>query len=165
MRGGFCLLAACLLAVCSSEASEPAPSERLSMTYAVKELPVWSEGGEFDPGILVEFLKSATANPEAPNKAKVKITPLQSRAALVMVADVETHEQVWDILARLRGDNAGTRPDFQKLLRRQQADAIHRDELQLRLYRMEREQLELRRQMSLRDQPANVGDHPLRGRP
>lgn len=126
------------------------------MTYPIKELPVWSEGGEFDPKILVEFLESAVAKSETTDKSQIKITPSKSNPALIIVANVEMHEQVWEILARLRGGKADSRPDFQKLLLRQQADAIHRNQMDTRMYRMEREQLERRRRLSLRDQPSII---------
>jgi len=163
VRNMLLLLATFLLSMCSSEASDPEPSARLFVTYPVKELPVWSEGGEFDPRILIEFLHSAVANSETTDKSQIKITPSKTSAALIVLANVETQGQVWDILARIRGREADSRPDFQKLLRSQQADAIHQNndaihqnKMNTRMYRMEREQLERRWRLSLLDQPSLI---------
>ena len=156
MRTVLFLVAAFFLFTCSSEASDPVASARLSMTYSVKELPVWSESGEFDPRILVEFLQSAVADAEATNEGQVRITPRKRTGSLVIVADVEMHEKVWDVLTKLRGSQSDKRPDFQKLLLRQRADAIHLNRMESRMHRMEREDLERRRKLSLRDQPSII---------
>jgi len=126
------------------------------MTYSVKELPVWSESGEFDPRILVELLKATVADAEATNQGQVGITPRKSSGSLVILADVEMHEKVWGVLAKLRGNQSDNRPDFQEFLLRQRADAIHSNRLETRMHRMEREDLERRRKLSLRDQPSII---------
>jgi hypothetical protein len=156
MRRSLYMLAVFLLSVVPSEASEPVPNAGLLMIYPVKELPVWSASGDFDPKLLIKLLESAVANSETTNEDQVRITAGESTAAIKVMASIEMHQKVWDVLAGLRDNNTDERPDFKSLLRRQQADAFHQDKMQSRMYQMEREQFERRRRMSLRDQPVDI---------
>ncbi len=156
MRRFLGMLAAFLIFVVPSEASEPSPNATLRMTYPVKELPVWSANGDYNPKLLIKLLEAAVADSETADGSQVRITAGKSTAVIEVVASIEMHEKIWDVLAELREHKTGERPDFKNLFQRQQDDVLHQVKMQSRMYRMEREQLEQRRRMSLRDLPVAI---------
>ena len=80
---------------------QPAAQPRITKTYSVKDLAVWSENGaEFDPSILVLLLKTEVTPGQWNDKNS--IVPYAANASLVVSTNRDTHQLIADRLAALR---------------------------------------------------------------
>ena len=84
---------------------EPMEAPRIVISYSVKDLPVWSKDGEdLDPSEFVNWVKSKVA-PKAWS-TNASIQPFEQQRALIVKADMATHEELAQFLRGLREEMA-----------------------------------------------------------
>ena len=78
-------------------------SKIYAMTYRLKELPVWSSDGEFDPTVLISLIQSSVAPTswEASGGAST-MAPYTQNASLVVATTSANHDELQILLERLR---------------------------------------------------------------
>ena len=84
---------------------EPIEAQKILRSYSVKDLPVWSKDGEdLDPSEFVNWVKSKVAPTAWSTNASIQ--PFEQQRALVVNADLATHEELAQFFRGLREEMA-----------------------------------------------------------
>ncbi len=136
----------------------------LQFTYGVRDAPVWTADGKFDPAVLVKLIEASTDFGDASPATAMQIHPFPKSGALSITTTVSAHDQIWKLLKQFPAVAAAWgpgNPDYAKLLEEQAARALRTIELNHLSGKIERDRLRtLRKKHSINA----VGD-PIRVRP
>lgn len=131
-----CLLATLGLAHCVI-AEEPAtPNEpTLHLTYVVRDAPVWTAQGKFDPVVLIKLIEASTDLGDGASTPSIRIHEFPQSGALFIRATVSDHKKILKLLRQFPAVDKALGPDdpnYAELLQ----DQIEQRERTLELHRL-----------------------------
>lgn len=124
---------------------------KLELTYVVRDAPVWTADGKFDPAVLVKLIEASVDFGEAASASSLRIQPLPQAGALSVRTTVAAHKKIRKLLMQFpavaKTLGAGD-PDYAKLLKGEVQRVKHTMELNQRLERSERDRFRALRKKS-----------------
>ena len=93
--------------------------DTLAMTYVVKEAPVWTSDGKFDPTVLVQLIKASVEFGNDPAGRILRIEPDPGNRGVSITTTIAAHYQIYELLKQFPSIAAAGDPDYPALLREQ----------------------------------------------
>ncbi|TWT78672.1 hypothetical protein CA13_00680 [Planctomycetes bacterium CA13] len=157
------LLSLSALAPSAASAADVSGSS-LQFTYPVRDAPVWTADGKFDPTVLIKLIEATTDFGDADPQTAMRLHLFPKTGAISITTTVSAHTQIWNLLKQFPALAAAwgpENPDYAKLLDEDAARSKRNRELNQLSNQIERDRL---RTLRKNHSPVSLND-PIRGKP
>ena len=128
----------------AAEDATVAGDATLQFTYVVRDAPVWTADGKFDPAVLVKLIEASTDFGDTTPESSLRIRPILKTGALSITTTVAAHDRIWRLLKQFPAVAATWgpgNPDYAKLLEEQAVREQRTIELNHLSNRIERDRI------------------------